>query len=35
MIVCKVEKLVAAGDELSAVYTFDDVALQLPGTVKP
>ncbi|MXW05918.1 MAG: type II toxin-antitoxin system VapC family toxin [Gemmatimonadetes bacterium] len=35
LIVCKAEKLAVAGDELSAVYTFDDVALQLPGTAKP
>ncbi len=35
LIVCKAEKLAAEGDELSTVYTFDDVALQLPGTAKP
>ncbi|MCY3554283.1 MAG: PIN domain-containing protein [Gemmatimonadetes bacterium] len=35
LIVCKAEKLAAAGDELSIVYTFDDVALQLPSTGKP
>ncbi|MXX03866.1 MAG: type II toxin-antitoxin system VapC family toxin [Gemmatimonadetes bacterium] len=35
LIACKAEKLAAAGDELSTVYTFDDVALQLPGTAKP
>ena len=35
LIVCKAEKLAAEGDELSAVYTFDDVALQLPGTAMP
>lgn len=35
LIVCKAEKQVAKGDEMSAVYTFDDVALQLPGTAKP
>ena len=35
LIVCKARKTVAAGDELSAVYTFDDVALQLPGTAEP
>ena len=35
LIVSKAEKLAAEGDELSAVYTFDDVALQLPGTAKP
>ena len=35
LIVCKAEKLAAEGDELSAVYTFDDVALQLPETAKP
>ena len=35
LIVCKAEKQSAEGDGLSAVYTFDDVALQLPGTAKP
>ena len=35
LIVCKAEKLAAEGDGLSAVYTFDDIALELPGTVKP
>ena len=35
LIVCKAEKLAAAGDELNIVYTFDDVALQLPSTAKP
>lgn len=30
--VCKAEKLAAEGDVLSAVYTFDDDALHLPGT---
>lgn len=35
LIVCKARKTAADGDELSAVYTFDDVALQLPGTTEP
>ena len=35
LIVCKAEKQSAEGDGLSAVYTFDDVALQLPGTARP
>ena len=35
LIVCKAEKLAAEGDGLRAVYTFDDVALELPGTAKP
>ena len=35
LIVCKAEKLAAEGDGLSTVYTFDDVALQLPSTAKP
>ncbi len=35
LIVCKARKTVPAGDELSAVYTFDDTALQLPGTAEP
>ncbi len=35
LIVCKAEKQSAEGDGLSAVYTFDDVALQLHGTAKP
>ena len=35
LIVCNAEKQSAGGDGLSAVYTFDDVALQLPGTAKP
>jgi predicted nucleic-acid-binding protein len=35
LIVCKAEKLAAEGDELSTVYTFDDVAMQLPGTAEP
>ena len=33
--VCKAEKQAAEGDEFSVVYTFDDVALQLPGTARP
>ena len=35
LIVCKADNLAAAGDGLSTVYTFDDVAFQLPGTAKP
>ena len=35
LIACKVQKQAAEGDELSVVYTFDDVALQLPGTAEP
>lgn len=35
LIVCKAEKQADKGDELSAVYTFDDVTLQLPGTAEP
>ena len=35
LIVRKAEKLAAEGDELSTVYTFDDIVLQLSGTAKP
>ena len=35
LIVCKAEEQAAEGDGLSAVYTFDDFALQSPGTVEP
>ena len=35
LIVCKARKMVADGDELSVVYNFDEVALQLPGTAEP
>ncbi|MCY3773301.1 MAG: type II toxin-antitoxin system VapC family toxin [Gemmatimonadetes bacterium] len=35
LVVCKAQKTVSDGDELTSVYTFDDVALQLPGTAEP
>ena len=35
LIVCKALKTAAIDDELSAVYTFDAAALQLPNTVEP
>ena len=35
LILCKARKTAADGDELSAFYTFDDAALQLPDTAEP
>ena len=35
LIVCKAKKQADEDDELSAIYTIDEVALQLPGTAKP
>ena len=34
LIVCKAEKQAAEGGVLCTVYTFDDVATQLPGTTR-
>ena len=35
LILCKAGMTAADGDELSASYTFDDAALQLPDTAEP
>ena len=34
LILCKARRTAADGDELSAFYTFDDAALQLPDTAE-
>ena len=35
LILCKAKKKAAEGDGLSALYTFDEAALQLPDTAEP